>query len=253
MVRAPRCRGYFPLQRPPYSRPASSTRATSSTPPAEPAVRPYIINRGPYGDPFDPPADDTSARSSPFPNSHPPTTEQRAQKKESRTRAIELNRGADGARLCEDTPNRCDQTQGTFAAFLPISNSREVRFCFSPNFGPVPMFRRRQALIAATDVLIAAALRQLNELNPANEDILSAVARFFALGFPSSLQLEIGLSKIDLFRNQMEAAELPPRFRPPAGRSSEIRPTPRPFHACSNRGDDSSPDTICLVCAESEI
>ena len=70
------------------------------------------------------------------------------------------------------------------------------------------MSQRLPALISATNILIAAALRQLIELDPSTWDVLPAVAPFFAMELPNSLMREIGHRKRALFFNRLKAPKL---------------------------------------------
>ena len=69
----------------------------------------------------------------------------------------------------------------------------DIRFCSvgqfdfvsGPMSGPLPKRQRRPAVISAPNILMAAALLQLSEMNTAKEGLLSAVAPCFALEPPT--------------------------------------------------------------------
>ena len=159
----------------------SDSRASSSIPPPKPAVRPFSTNRGPHGHPFDTPSYVTSERSAPGPEKPPPSTHEHTEQKRGRVRAILLLLGEDGARLRAASSNRCAQMPGTLVVIYDYVLSGSSIFVSFPMSAPCPMSQRRPALRSAPNFPMAAAIRQLGVLSPSKEDILSAVAPFFAL------------------------------------------------------------------------
>ena len=107
----------------------ADSRTSSSIPPPKPAVRPFSTNRGPHVPPCDTPAGATSVRSSPCPKRPPSSTIERTVQKRGRIRAIDLLRGAAGARF-RAASNSCARNPQVHFWRYSITFSRIVRSLF---------------------------------------------------------------------------------------------------------------------------